>query len=251
MHKNTHVQGSSRHVEHIERRRVVCTGGRWRTESGGCTSAPIFRPRPATDEAARLGTSTVLPQCLPSPHTTRIPSLCSETPCFKASLLLVHSIQSSLISTLASYRHSSHHGHCQDRIPSHPSESEQSMEVPASEQCKTLAKPISNQLKTQAKQGVILSPTQPSMCLIPCVDRHERFRSFCMGLAQRMYQTEVRLRTNLLGEPAKHVRPLSETRYALVPHVHEDVVTRTHVPGRSRMAQTPSPKVSCSRSPRG
>ncbi|KAJ2991845.1 hypothetical protein NUW54_g8083 [Trametes sanguinea] len=27
-----------------------------------------------------------------------------------------------------------------------------------------------------------------------------------------MYQTEARLRTNLLGEPAKHVRPLSETR---------------------------------------
>ncbi|KAI0648474.1 OPA3-domain-containing protein [Trametes meyenii] len=58
---------------------------------------------------------------------------------------------------------------------------------------RTLAKPISNQLKVQAKQ-------------------HETFRSLCVGLAQRMYQTEVRLRTNLLGEPAKHVRPLSETR---------------------------------------
>ncbi|KAM5542110.1 hypothetical protein V8D89_004420 [Ganoderma adspersum] len=58
---------------------------------------------------------------------------------------------------------------------------------------RTLAKPISNQIKVQAKQ-------------------HERFRSICIGLAQRMYQTEVRLRTNLLGEPAKHVRPLSETR---------------------------------------
>ncbi|CDO71919.1 hypothetical protein BN946_scf184940.g66 [Trametes cinnabarina] len=58
---------------------------------------------------------------------------------------------------------------------------------------RTLAKPISNQIKVQAKQ-------------------HEKFRSFCVGLAQRMYQTEVRLRTNLLGEPAKHVRPLSETR---------------------------------------
>jgi optic atrophy 3 protein len=32
-----------------------------------------------------------------------------------------------------------------------------------------------------------------------------------------MYRTEVRLRTSLLGEPAKHVRPLSETR--CVPHV--------------------------------
>ncbi|KAI1791599.1 OPA3-domain-containing protein [Ganoderma leucocontextum] len=58
---------------------------------------------------------------------------------------------------------------------------------------RTLAKPISNQIKAQAKQ-------------------HERFRGICIGLAQRMYQTEVRLRTNLLGEPAKHVRPLSETR---------------------------------------
>ncbi|TFK85360.1 OPA3-domain-containing protein [Polyporus arcularius HHB13444] len=58
---------------------------------------------------------------------------------------------------------------------------------------RTLAKPISNQIKIQAKQ-------------------HEKFRSFCVGLAQRMYQTEMRMRTNLLGEPAKHVRPLSETR---------------------------------------
>ncbi|KAH9842450.1 OPA3-domain-containing protein [Rhodofomes roseus] len=58
---------------------------------------------------------------------------------------------------------------------------------------RTLAKPISNQLKTQAKQ-------------------HETFRTFCVNLAQRMYRTEVQLRTNLLGEPAKHVRPLSETR---------------------------------------
>ena len=37
-----------------------------------------------------------------------------------------------------------------------------------------------------------------------------------MGLAQRMYQTEVKMRTNLLGEPAKHIRPLSETRYVSV-----------------------------------
>ncbi|KAI0628821.1 OPA3-domain-containing protein [Trametes polyzona] len=58
---------------------------------------------------------------------------------------------------------------------------------------RTLAKPISNQIKIQAKQ-------------------HEKFRSLCVGLAQRMYRTEVRLRTNLLGEPAKHVRPLSETK---------------------------------------
>ncbi|KAL0578333.1 hypothetical protein V5O48_003647 [Marasmius crinis-equi] len=57
----------------------------------------------------------------------------------------------------------------------------------------TLAKPISTQIKNQAKQ-------------------HETFRSFCVGLAQRMHRTEVRLRTNILGEPAKHIRPLSEQR---------------------------------------
>jgi Optic atrophy 3 protein (OPA3) len=43
--------------------------------------------------------------------------------------------------------------------------------------------------------------------------RHERFREFCVSLAQRIYRTEVKLRTNILGEPAKHVRPLSETKY--------------------------------------
>ncbi|KAI0081473.1 OPA3-domain-containing protein [Panus rudis PR-1116 ss-1] len=58
---------------------------------------------------------------------------------------------------------------------------------------RTLAKPISNQIKVQAKQ-------------------HETFRTFCVNLAQRMHRAEVNLRTNLLGEPAKHIRPLSETR---------------------------------------
>ncbi|THU90106.1 OPA3-domain-containing protein [Dendrothele bispora CBS 962.96] len=58
---------------------------------------------------------------------------------------------------------------------------------------RTVAKPISTQLKNQAKQ-------------------HETFRTFCIGLAQRLHRTETKLRTSLLGEPAKHVRPLSETR---------------------------------------
>ncbi|KAG7095602.1 hypothetical protein E1B28_006331 [Marasmius oreades] len=58
---------------------------------------------------------------------------------------------------------------------------------------RTLAKPISSQIKNQAKQ-------------------HETFRTFCVGLAQRMHRTEVKLRTNILGEPAKHIRPLSEQR---------------------------------------
>ncbi|KAF9000039.1 OPA3-domain-containing protein [Hymenopellis radicata] len=58
---------------------------------------------------------------------------------------------------------------------------------------RTLAKPISAQIKEQAT-------------------KHERFRGFCLSLAQRMHRAEVQLRTSLLGEPAKHVRPLSETR---------------------------------------
>ncbi|KAJ3799830.1 optic atrophy 3 protein-domain-containing protein [Lentinula aff. detonsa] len=44
------------------------------------------------------------------------------------------------------------------------------------------------------------------------LSRHERFRNFCVSLAQLMYRTEVRLRTGILGEPAKHIRPLSETK---------------------------------------
>jgi hypothetical protein len=58
---------------------------------------------------------------------------------------------------------------------------------------RTAAKPISAQIKNQAKQ-------------------HERFRGLCVDLAQFVHRTEIKLRTNILGEPAKHVRPLSETR---------------------------------------
>ncbi|KAJ3747529.1 optic atrophy 3 protein-domain-containing protein [Lentinula detonsa] len=68
---------------------------------------------------------------------------------------------------------------------------------------RTIAKPISTQLKRQAKdvQHYLHLPS-----------RHERFRNFCVSLAQLMYRTEVRLRTGILGEPAKHIRPLSETK---------------------------------------
>ncbi|KAJ7572547.1 OPA3-domain-containing protein [Mycena floridula] len=58
---------------------------------------------------------------------------------------------------------------------------------------RTVAKPISAQIKNQAKE-------------------HERFRSICVDLAQFIYRTEMRMRTGILGEPAKHVRPLSEHR---------------------------------------
>ncbi|KAF8881274.1 optic atrophy 3 protein-domain-containing protein [Gymnopilus junonius] len=58
---------------------------------------------------------------------------------------------------------------------------------------RTLAKPISNQIKQQVKE-------------------HERFRSLCVNLAQFMYRSETNLRQNILAEPAKHVRPLSEAK---------------------------------------
>ncbi|KAJ7807802.1 optic atrophy 3 protein-domain-containing protein [Mycena olivaceomarginata] len=58
---------------------------------------------------------------------------------------------------------------------------------------RTVAKPIASALKNQAKE-------------------HQRFRGICVDLAQFMYRSEVKLRTNILGEPAKHIRPLSETR---------------------------------------
>ncbi|KAJ3783558.1 optic atrophy 3 protein-domain-containing protein [Lentinula aff. detonsa] len=66
---------------------------------------------------------------------------------------------------------------------------------------RTIAKPISTQLKRQAKEFYL-----------HLLSRHERFRNFCVSLAQLMYRTEVRLRTGILGEPAKHIRPLSETK---------------------------------------
>ncbi|TRM57811.1 OPA3-domain-containing protein [Schizophyllum amplum] len=60
---------------------------------------------------------------------------------------------------------------------------------------RTLAKPIASQIKAQVKQ-------------------HPSFRRICVGLAQNMHRTEMRLRTNILGAslPASSIRPLSETR---------------------------------------
>ncbi|KAI5118286.1 hypothetical protein M0805_003241 [Coniferiporia weirii] len=58
---------------------------------------------------------------------------------------------------------------------------------------RTLAKPISNQIKQQAKE-------------------HETFRRWCVSLAQNMHRAEVKLRTNLLGDNPKSIRPLSEAR---------------------------------------
>ncbi|KZT37213.1 OPA3-domain-containing protein [Sistotremastrum suecicum HHB10207 ss-3] len=56
---------------------------------------------------------------------------------------------------------------------------------------RTIAKPISSSIKSQARQ-------------------HETFRNFCVSLAQTMYRAEVVLRTRLLGEPRKAIRPLNE-----------------------------------------
>lgn len=38
-----------------------------------------------------------------------------------------------------------------------------------------------------------------------------------MDLAQLMYRNEVRLRTSLLGDSPKHIRPLSEVKYVNIP----------------------------------
>ncbi|OBZ75957.1 OPA3-like protein, partial [Grifola frondosa] len=66
-------------------------------------------------------------------------------------------------------------------------------------------KPISNQIKTQAKQSASL--------LVFMLNHVLTHAQGTRGSASsRMYKTEVNLRTNLLGEPAKHVRPLSETK---------------------------------------
>lgn len=58
---------------------------------------------------------------------------------------------------------------------------------------RTLAKPISNQIKQQSQE-------------------HPRFRQLCVNLAQWSYRSEYRLRTSLLGEPPKAIKPLSEAR---------------------------------------
>ncbi|EJD45654.1 OPA3-domain-containing protein [Auricularia subglabra TFB-10046 SS5] len=56
---------------------------------------------------------------------------------------------------------------------------------------RTIAKPISASLKEQARQ-------------------HPKFRELCVGLAQRMHRTEIRMRYHLLGQERKAVRPLNE-----------------------------------------
>ncbi|KAG9017090.1 hypothetical protein FRB90_001820 [Tulasnella sp. 427] len=58
---------------------------------------------------------------------------------------------------------------------------------------RTLAKPISNQIKHQSQE-------------------HPRFRQLCVDIAQWSYRSEYRLRTSLLGESPKAIKPLSEAR---------------------------------------
>ncbi|KAF8305563.1 OPA3-domain-containing protein [Clavulina sp. PMI_390] len=58
---------------------------------------------------------------------------------------------------------------------------------------RTLAKPIAARLKQQAQQ-------------------HDTFKQICISLAQWSHRSEVRLRTGLLGENPKNIRPLSEAR---------------------------------------
>lgn len=58
---------------------------------------------------------------------------------------------------------------------------------------RTLAKPIANRLKSQAAQ-------------------HDTFKNLCIDFAQMIHRSEIKLRTYILGEPTKHIRPLSEVR---------------------------------------
>ncbi|PVF98965.1 OPA3-domain-containing protein [Serendipita vermifera] len=58
---------------------------------------------------------------------------------------------------------------------------------------RTVAKPISEQLKTYARSN-------------------QRFRDFCIGLAQRLWRIEIRLRETILGETHGTVRPLNDAK---------------------------------------
>jgi len=43
--------------------------------------------------------------------------------------------------------------------------------------------------------------------------RYELFRSLYVELAQFMYRSEVKMRTDILGEPARHIGPSSKAKY--------------------------------------
>ncbi|KAL1924811.1 uncharacterized protein VTP21DRAFT_4465 [Calcarisporiella thermophila] len=58
---------------------------------------------------------------------------------------------------------------------------------------RTIAKPIASSIKNQTKQ-------------------HPRFRNFCVGVAQTMHRTEMKLKMNFLGYKKEHIRPLSENK---------------------------------------
>ena len=53
---------------------------------------------------------------------------------------------------------------------------------------------------------------------------YKQFREMCVNLTQLMYRSEVKLQTNILGEPARHIGPLLESWYvyslACPPMVH-------------------------------
>ncbi|PRT54534.1 OPA3-like protein [Wickerhamiella sorbophila] len=58
---------------------------------------------------------------------------------------------------------------------------------------KTLAKPIANTIKANAKE-------------------HPSFRKFCISFAQKLHQTDVKLRLKLLNEKNIKVRPLNDAK---------------------------------------
>jgi hypothetical protein len=65
-------------------------------------------------------------------------------------------------------------------------------------------------------------------------DRHERFRGICVNLAQFMYRSEVKLRTNILGEPlSSHIRPLSEAKCVCSPNSFYSIPQLFFFPARA------------------
>ncbi|CAG7846367.1 SubName: Full=Uncharacterized protein {ECO:0000313/EMBL:CCA69037.1} [Serendipita indica DSM 11827] len=58
---------------------------------------------------------------------------------------------------------------------------------------RTIAKPISEQLKTYARSN-------------------QRFRTFCISLAQALWRTEIRFRETMLGQTHSEVKPLNDAK---------------------------------------
>ena len=109
------------------------------------------------------------------------------------------------------------HGHRQTRHARHPCKSHPFFCSVAHRQYPP--RPSPNQ--SLPSSGTKPNSTSPATSWTPCIDsptvgpptRHDAFRHICVSLAQKMHTAEISLRTNILGEPARHnIRPLSETK---------------------------------------